>query len=95
MTAELSYKELFYIVSSVAIIYLFGVIYLWERIDKLQSILFTIGEIAVSDWNNIIVGLVDKTLPKGFRITKEKHFKNLSILKQSKENKDVSTKGKK
>ncbi len=44
--------------------------------------LFTIGEIAVSDWNNNIVGLVDRTLPKGFMITKEEHNKNLELLKK-------------
>lgn len=52
--------------------------------EKLQSILFTIGEMAVSSFDNSIVGLVDRTLPKGFMIPKEEHNKNLELLKKEK-----------
>ncbi len=60
--------------------------YLQIRIEnkRMKSILFSIGEIAVSDWNDNIVGLVDRTLPKGFKISKEEHYKNLDLLKKKK-----------
>lgn len=55
-----------------------------KEIRKLQSILFTIGEIAVSNFEDHIVGLVDRTLPKGFKISEEEHNQNLELLKKKK-----------
>ena len=53
--------------------------------QRLKSILFTIGEIAVSNFDNHIVGLVDRTLPKGFKISEEEHNQNLGLSKKKKD----------
>ncbi len=45
---------------------------LGKEIDALKEVLFCCGELAVVNWNDFTVGLVDRTL-KGFTITKERY----------------------
>jgi hypothetical protein len=47
----------------------------------LKEVLFTCGEIAVSDWCDPVVGLVDRTL-NGFTISEERYKEILATLNQ-------------
>lgn len=44
---------------------------LQDENEKLKEILYVIGELAVISSENSIMGLVNRTLPKGYTISKE------------------------
>lgn len=45
----------------------------------LKEVLFVCGEVAVSSWDDIVVGIVDRAL-NGFKISKERYHELLAEL---------------
>ena len=50
--------------------------------EYLQEILFCVGELAVQYFVDSIVGLVDRTLPKGYIIPEERYREILNDLRK-------------
>lgn len=57
-----------------------------REIVRLKEVLFCCREIAISDWNDLVVELIDNTL-QGFKITRERYLEILGSLKEDKNEK--------